>query len=142
VELQEESEVRAVVLAPGAGTVRADPLGHAIVRKASGEETHGAYSVTESTRPVGLGAPSHDHAEHEEAFYVLEGNLRFDVSGSEVSASAGSFVLVPRGVTHSFSIVGDSPARYLCIFSPPATPEEGRRLSEFVQRAKTEGLIT
>ena len=77
------------------------------------------YTVHESTRAQGQGAPLHVHAEHEEAFYVLDGLIDFTVEDDLIRAGSGTFVLVPRGTTHAFEVVGDAPARYLCIFSPP-----------------------
>jgi quercetin dioxygenase-like cupin family protein len=131
----------AVVLKPGEGSVGADPLGHPNVRKASAGDTNGAYTLTEATKPPGLGAPPHVHVEHEEAFYVIDGELELTIAGDRVAASAGAFALVPRNTEHSFSIVGATPARYLCIFSPPATHAERQRLAEYVTKAREQGLI-
>ncbi len=132
---------RAVVLRAGEGVAASDPLGHANVRKVSSDDTHGAYTLTEGTKPPGLGAPPHVHAEHEEAFYVLDGELELTIAGERVQAPAGTFALVPRGIEHSFSIVGASAARYLCVFSPPATDREKQRLAEYVETARAQGLI-
>jgi quercetin dioxygenase-like cupin family protein len=92
--------------------------------KASGAATSEAYTLTEAELPPGLGAPQHVHEKHEEAFYVLDGRISFVAGDQEIHATAGDFILVPRGIAHSFNILGDAPARYLCIFSPPATQEE------------------
>jgi hypothetical protein len=112
--------VRAVARFP-LRIAQSDPLGHAVIRKVSGGHAR-AYTVTESTKPVGLGAPPHDHAEHEEAF-TCRRQFAFDLNGSEINASAGSFVLVPRGVT-TRSRSSDLTGALSVYFSPPATPEE------------------
>jgi len=61
-------------------------------------------------------ADPHVHR-HTEAFYVLEGELAFQV-GAEcetITIGAGGFVAVPPGVAHSFRTAGGHPARWLII---------------------------
>jgi len=90
-----------------------------IVVKADAGSTRSAYRMFESTVAAGgAGAPPHVHANAEEGFYVLEGELAMSVGDQEISASAGAFVLVPRGLSHSFDNRGLSLARYLVIWSP------------------------
>ncbi|HEV2359506.1 MAG TPA: cupin domain-containing protein [bacterium] len=42
----------------------------------------------------------HDHTETDEAFLVIDGNLRIDVRDGAVHLSAGEMFVVPRGVEH------------------------------------------
>jgi quercetin dioxygenase-like cupin family protein len=62
---------------------------------------------------------SHVH-QHAEAFYVLEGELTFQVGAERetVTLGAGGFVAVPPGVAHSYGTAGDQPARWLVIHAP------------------------
>jgi quercetin dioxygenase-like cupin family protein len=60
------------------------------------------------------------HGEQDEAFYVLEGAIEFMAAGERIVAPEGTFVLVPRATEHAFTVIGDAPARYLCIMSPAA----------------------
>ena len=60
----------------------------------------------------------HAHADEDDAFYVLEGELIFTVGGEEVSAPAGTFVLVPPDVEHGFRNDGREAARILNIHAP------------------------
>jgi mannose-6-phosphate isomerase-like protein (cupin superfamily) len=65
-------------------------------------------------------AGRHVHHHHSDAFYVLEGELTFEI-GCEpetISISTGGFVLAPPGVAHSFRSGGDTPARWLTIHAP------------------------
>lgn len=62
-------------------------------------------------------APLHVHHKDEEAWYVLEGTLRFMIGGSEIEAPAGSAVLAPPGVSHTFWNPGPGPARYLIVMT-------------------------
>ena len=62
-------------------------------------------------------AGPHVHHEHTDAFYVLEGELTFEIgSGAEtVAVGAGGFVAVPPQVAHAFRNASDRPARWLTI---------------------------
>lgn len=42
----------------------------------------------------------HHHADTDEAFFVLEGELRIDFEDGHVDVSAGELFVVPRGVRH------------------------------------------
>ena len=63
-------------------------------------------------------APLHLHRSDDEAWYVLEGTLGFVRGDERLEAPAGSAVLVPRGVVHSFWNAGPGDARYLIVMTP------------------------
>lgn len=110
-----------VVLQPGEGRdiSLAQHRQRRIVVKADEQATGGAYCLYESTVPAGgSGAPPHFHGRAEEGFYVLDGGLSLRLGDRQVDAQAGTFVLVPRGLVHSFDNRGAVPARYLVIWSP------------------------
>ena len=85
---------------------------------ASGEDTGGAYSLTDSTVPPQGGPPPHIHHREDEAFWVLEGELEVFVGRSRFKAGAGSFVHLPKGVLHSYENVGSGPVRFLTLIVP------------------------
>lgn len=58
-------------------------------------------------------APLHVHHRDDEAWYVVSGALRFRMADGEVIAPAGSTVLVPAGVPHTFGNAGPEPSRFL-----------------------------
>jgi len=60
--------------------------------------------------------PPHAHMEHTEVFLVLDGALRFVVSSDETVAGAGTVVVVPPGVVHTFTT--DGQARFLDCHAP------------------------
>jgi len=60
----------------------------------------------------------HVHAEEDDAFYILEGELTFTFDGDEAAAPPGTFVLVPPGVRHGFRNDGDTPVRMFNIHAP------------------------
>jgi quercetin dioxygenase-like cupin family protein len=71
-----------------------------------------------SSDPGGPPAPPHVHRRHVESFYVLEGELTFTTGARELRAEAGSWVQVPPGVPHTFSLSGDGPVRFLDLHTP------------------------
>lgn len=90
-----------------------------MVVKVGDGDTGGSYSVHDNTIPAGsLGPLPHLHRDHEETFYVIEGELTVRVGERRISAPAGSFVVIPRGVVHQPSNPGTEPTRVLLIFSP------------------------
>jgi uncharacterized cupin superfamily protein len=53
--------------------------------------------------PGHKGPEAHVHDDEDDAFYVLDGELSFVIGDDEFCAAAGTFVLVPPGVVHTFS---------------------------------------
>jgi quercetin dioxygenase-like cupin family protein len=66
------------------------------------------------------GAAPHIHREHVDAFYVLEGELRFLVGPDldPVRAGAGTFVMVPPNLVHGFDNESDATAKWLNFHAP------------------------
>ena len=113
------TEDGSLFVGPADGKVLPNPIGGRMVVKVRDEDTAGAYSVHDNTIPAGSPGPRpHIHRDHEETFYVLEGELTVRVGTRTVTASAGSFVVVPRGVVHQPSNPGAQPTRVLLLFSP------------------------
>jgi mannose-6-phosphate isomerase-like protein (cupin superfamily) len=117
---QEESmpDTAAVVVAPGAGQTIEGPAGGPLTFKLRGEQTNGALTAFENVIAPGDGPPLHVHTNEDEAWYVLEGELRFRLDTETASAPAGSFVFVPRGTPHCFQNPGRQPAKILVLFTP------------------------
>ncbi len=89
-----------------------------MIFKASGEDTGGTYSLTDSMVPPQGDPPPHIHHREDEAFRVLEGELEVLVGENKFKAGAGSFVHLPKGVLHSYQNVGTGPARLLTLMVP------------------------
>ena len=81
------------------------------------EETGGAVSMTETAPGPDAGPPLHRH-DFDEAFYVLEGKLTFQVEDRRFTVGAGELAFVPRGVAHTFANLSDAPARQLIVCTP------------------------
>jgi mannose-6-phosphate isomerase-like protein (cupin superfamily) len=93
-------------------------LGHRVEFALLSDQTDGHFSVFALTTPPGHGAPPHAHRAEDEVFYVLDGTFQFLLGDRRETHGAGTTVLVPRGTTHSFTNVGQRPARILSIHTP------------------------
>jgi quercetin dioxygenase-like cupin family protein len=85
---------------------------------ATGEDTNGAYALIHATVPPGSGPPPHIHRREDEAFFILEGQVAVQVDGRTVSASAGTWLTLPKGTLHAFKSEGTTPARMLILVIP------------------------
>lgn len=101
-----------VLLGPGAG----EALRPGFQIKAGRDE----LALTESVYEPGRRGPdAHVHRHHVDAFFVLEGELLFELgAGEQVRSPAGGFVLVPPEVVHTFHNPGPGEARFLNLHAP------------------------
>ena len=82
------------------------------------EETGGHVSMTENVVPPHTaGPPLHTH-DFDEAFYMLEGELIFQVDDALVTKGAGELSFAPRNVAHALANHSDAPARYVLVCTP------------------------
>lgn len=117
-----------VVVPPGGGTVLA--LRGADLRiKAGIDETGPELTVVESSDPEGFAPAPHRHHHSVEAFYVLDGRYTFTADDETVAAEAGAFVLVPKGVTHSY-VVGPGSGRLLIFYAPAGVERFWRAMNQ------------
>ena len=82
------------------------------------EESGGEVSVTEvEVPPHSAGPPLHTH-DFDEAFYMLEGELIFQVDDALETKGAGELSFAPRNVPHALANHSDAPARYVLVCMP------------------------
>lgn len=93
-------------------------VGDVYTFKAVSEDTKGAYMLFEASVPPQSGPPPHIHHWEDETYYILEGEFEILDNGHTITATAGSFVYIPRGTLHRFKNVGETPARMLVLFTP------------------------
>ena len=101
---------------PGQGE-RLAFMGQVSFVRAAGEQTNGAFSVTDTRTPKGAGPPPHVHEREDESFYVLEGEYSVTIGEETTDAPAGTFVFAPRGIPHAY--VANVPSRHLTLVTPP-----------------------
>jgi quercetin dioxygenase-like cupin family protein len=105
--------------APGAGPTL-DILGVTHTYKAKASDTGHQFSVWESIVPPGAGAPAHTHTREDEAFYMLSGEVLFEVEGAAdpLRLGAGGFLFAPRNRRHAYRNSGVV-AAHLLVFAIP-----------------------
>ena len=84
----------------------------------SKNDTEGTYSVVEAKVFPNGGPIPHIQTREHEGFYVLEGEITFNVEGKEIVAKPGTFVNVPPNVIHSFKNKTKKLAKMLIILAP------------------------
>ncbi len=84
----------------------------------TGQETDGQYAFWEAIVPPGGGPPPHVHSREEEGFYILEGEITFQIGDKQVVATPGMFANMPKGVPHSFKNASQHPAKMLISVAP------------------------
>ena len=90
---------------------------------ATGAETNGKYALWEAIVPPGGGPPPHVHSREEEGFYILEGEITFQVGDRTVVAGPGTFANMPVGTPHAFKNAGTQTARMLISVAPAGLEE-------------------
>ncbi len=85
--------------------------------KVTAEQTGGLLSIVEITEPPNAAGPLHVHHREDEGFWILEGDVTFEVGEETIEAHAGDFVFGPRGIPHRYT-VGDAGCRMLFIMTP------------------------
>jgi quercetin dioxygenase-like cupin family protein len=85
----------------------------------SGEQTGGSYAVIDMLVPPGGGPGPHAHTNMQEMFYVVEGEIEFNMESGKYIATQGSFVNIPLGgKVHCFKNKSDNIAHLLCTVVP------------------------
>ena len=88
---------------------------HVLLRS---EESGGHVSMVENVVPPRTQGPFLHAHDFDEAFYILDGELVFQVGDELVTARAGELAFAPRNVPHTFTNRGEAEARYLLVITP------------------------
>jgi mannose-6-phosphate isomerase-like protein (cupin superfamily) len=95
-----------------------------ILFKVSARESNGGLFVIEHENLRKGGPPLHFHLHQEEWFYVMEGEVLFQVGDQRKLLRSGESVLGPRLIPHAFSGVGEKPGRMIIAFTPAGKMED------------------
>ena len=104
---------RIVLLAPGEG----DRIGSIAALKAGRADGDGRITLIEYEAPPGFASPLHAHRDADEAWFILEGLVTYHGDAWSAEAGPGSFILVPRGTPHRYTVTGPTAARFLELFT-------------------------
>jgi quercetin dioxygenase-like cupin family protein len=83
----------------------------------SGEQTGGAFSLTDNLVRRGNGSPVHVHDSEDETLIVLDGELRVVAGEDDHTAEPGTVAVLPRRLRHAY-VVTSATARFLTLHVP------------------------
>lgn len=118
--IPKSKDVKTLIVRPGE-TRTAAPLTmgrEELLIKIAGKDTNDQFALCYVTVPPMGGPPVHMHTREEECFYVLEGELAFEIDGERSVMEQGSCVLGPRNKTHAYQNFSQSTARLLILAVP------------------------
>jgi mannose-6-phosphate isomerase-like protein (cupin superfamily) len=99
------------------GTRRIEPVSAGVNVHVRGSESENRVAVMENVGGPPQGPPLHHHA-FDELFFVLEGELTFQVGDERVTRRAGELAFAPRHVPHTFANLSGTPSRILLVCTP------------------------
>jgi mannose-6-phosphate isomerase-like protein (cupin superfamily) len=108
------------VLAPGE-TRTPRPLnivGEEVLVQVSPGDSNGELALFQATVPPHSGPPLHVHSREDEWFFVLSGELLFEVDGERHTVSSGGSVYLRRGVAHTYQNFTGAEAQLLVATTP------------------------
>jgi quercetin dioxygenase-like cupin family protein len=112
--------VRSNVVAAHAGRTP-QPLnivGEETLVKVSAQDSDGTLAFFHLVAPPMSGPPVHVHTREDELFYVLEGEIVFELDGERHTVRAGDTVYLRRGVVHAYQNFTNRDARLLIATTP------------------------
>ena len=113
---------RPFVLGPDEGRTR-EPLlvvGETGLAKIRGDDCGGQFCLFHFVAPPMSGPPLHVHSREDEWFYVLDGEIVFQLDGERHTVGPGGLVYSPRNVVHAYQNFTDRDARLLIATMPGA----------------------
>jgi quercetin dioxygenase-like cupin family protein len=110
------SEGEAVVVPPGKGERLIGRERVAYIKASLPALTLSLFELA----PGFEGPDPHTHEDHVDSFYVLDGEVEFQVAGEAVHAEPGMFVAAPPGIVHTFVRPSADGANLLNMHTPDA----------------------
>jgi quercetin dioxygenase-like cupin family protein len=86
-------------------------MGNQVEMHLMSKDTNNAFTCVTLLEEPGAGVPPHTHREMDELFYIVAGKYEYTIEGKPLVAEAGTTIYVPRGISHGFKNVGNTPGR-------------------------------
>ncbi|NIR49144.1 cupin domain-containing protein [candidate division KSB1 bacterium] len=106
------------IISPPGGGDELILAGNQVFHRAKSGETDGVFSVVELVSKPGTGVSVHVHDNEDELVYVVEGEIEVTLGDQSMKATKGVMALLPRGIPHGYTNVGDTPSRVLDVILP------------------------
>ena len=82
------------------------------------EHSDGQVGIVEISVPGPWSGPPLHHHDFDEAFYVLDGELTFQLGDEVRTAGPGTLTFAPRGSHHTLANLSGAAARYVIVCTP------------------------
>ena len=109
------TNISSLVLNASEGEVTFEASGEYWIWKATAETTNGRYDQAVTITLPQVGPPEHSHRQDEQ-LYILEGTYRVKLGEQVFTASAGTSIRIPGGVSHAWRSL--TTGRMLVTFLP------------------------
>ncbi|MDQ6884530.1 MAG: cupin domain-containing protein [Candidatus Dormibacteraeota bacterium] len=120
------------LLEPGAGeSVSLGGIG--VHFKIFGRDTGGRFSIVEHPVAPRVLVPSHVHHNEDEYSYVVSGLIGVRVGDDIFDARAGSYVLKPREIPHTFWNPTDEPVLLVEIIAPAGFEQQFAEMGQWLR---------
>jgi quercetin dioxygenase-like cupin family protein len=86
--------------------------------KLTGSDTNEQFTLIEQFNDPGIGIPPHVHENEDEVFQVLEGEVEMSIGNEATMMKAGDIIFCPKGIPHSWKVVGDQKAKAMLSIFP------------------------
>ena len=118
-----------------------DILGAEVLVKLGSADTNGAAVIFHQDVPPMSGPPLHRHSREDEWFYVLDGEITFEIDGQRTVQYAGGSAFAPRGTAHTFKNFRDLSAEMLVMVTPGGFQQFFEELSSLNSGLPTPDLV-
>ncbi len=98
-----------IIVVPDGGDVL-NIAGGEFIHKVKSRDTNNVFSVIQIVTPPGKGVAAHVHENEDELVYVLQGEIEVSLGDQTMLAVPGVTALLPRGISHGFTNVGERPS--------------------------------
>lgn len=98
-----------LVVLPDGGERLSIP-GSEFAHKVKSTDTNNVFSVIQIITQPGKGVDLHVHEKEDELVYLLQGEIEVTLGDQTMLAVPGVTALLPRGIAHGFTNVGDTPS--------------------------------
>ncbi len=118
-----------LVVLPGGGDRLSIP-GNEFVHKVKSADTNNVFSVIQIITQPGKGVDLHIHEKEDELVYLLQGEIEVTLGDQTMLAVPGVTALLPRGIAHGYTNVGDTPSILIDTILPGSFDNYFAELSE------------
>ncbi len=112
------STITPTAIVPAGTGYRLNVLGDQQCIKLTGKDTNQQFTLVEQLNVPGTGIPRHVHTLDDELFQVLAGEVEYETADLVQTLKAGDVLFAPRGIAHSWRVVGTEKAHVMLSVFP------------------------